>query len=245
MELEDRLAIATPEGVRLELTLAGLGSRCIAGVVDLVLKGLIIAALAIVLFTLLDETLAIAIFLPLAFLVFIFYDVLFEVRAHGRTPGKRMTGLRVLRSSGGPVDLRASAIRNLLRIVDELVLWYLPAFIGILVTKRNQRLGDLAGDTIVVRERRAGTDAAAVPAAVPGPSGPAGWEAPTAWDVSAVTRDDVAAVRSFLARRASFSPDARRRLAAQLHAALAPRVGGADEPDPERFLERLAQAKAR
>ena len=54
-----------------------------------------------------------------------------------------------------------------------------------------------------------------------------------------MSRDDVAAVRSFLARRDGFSPEARRTLAAQLHAALLPRVGGADEPDPERFLERL------
>ena len=242
MELEDRLAIATPEGVRLELTLAGLGSRVLAGCVDLVLKGAIIAALAAVVFALLDETLATAFFLPSAFVVFVFYDVLFEVRAHGRTPGKRMTGLRVLRSSGGPVDVRASAIRNLLRIVDELALSYLPAFVGILVTKRNQRLGDLAADTIVVRERRAGTPSGA-PVASPAP--PAGWAPPTAWDVSAVTRDDVAAVHSFLARREAFSPDARRRLAAQLHAALTPRVGGADEPDPERFLERLAHVKDR
>ncbi len=54
----------------------------------------------------------------------------------------------------------------------------------------------------------------------------------------------LAAVRSFLARRDSFDAEARRRLATQLHAALAPKVGGADERDPERFLETLAAAKA-
>jgi uncharacterized RDD family membrane protein YckC len=246
MELEDRLAIATPEGVELELTLAGLGSRAIAGFVDLALKGLIIAALAIVFFVALSEGLAAAFVVPLAFVVLIFYDVAFEVWAQGRTPGKRWTGLRVLRSSGRPVDVRASAIRNLLRIVDGLPFSYVPTIVAIVVTRRNQRLGDLAADTIVVRERRGATAAAGPPPAPALPPPAEGWLPPgVTWDVSAISRDDLAAVRSFLARRDAFDPDARRTLATQLHAALSPRVGGADESDPERFLERLVEQKAR
>jgi len=248
MELEDRLAIATPEGVQLELTLAGLGSRAIAGFVDLTLKALIIAALAAVFLATLSEELALAFLVPLGFVVLLFYDVAFEVWAQGRTPGKRWTGLRVLRSCGRPVDVRASAIRNLLRIVDGLPLSYVPTVVAIVVTRRNQRLGDLAADTIVVRDRRpagaADAPAAAAPAST-APGAPA-WPPPGAsWDVTAIGRDELAAVRSFLARRASFDPDARRTLASQLHAALAPRVGGADEDDPERFLERLAAQKGR
>ena len=248
MELEDRLAIATPEGVELELTLAGLGSRAIAGFIDLTLKVLIIAALAIVFFVALSEGLAIAVVTPLAFVVLIFYDVAFEVWGQGRTPGKRWTGLRVLRSSGRPVDVRASAIRNLLRIVDGIPFSYLPTIVAVLVTRRNQRIGDLDADTIVVRDRRGAPATAPVPGAqaASAPAAPSGWPPPGAtWDVSAVSRDDVAAVNSFLASRHSFEPEARRTLATQLHAALAPRVGGADETDPERFLERLAEQKAR
>jgi uncharacterized RDD family membrane protein YckC len=204
MELEDRLAIATPEGVELELTLAGLGSRAIAGFVDLTLKALIIAALAIVFFVALSEGLAIAVVTPLAFVVLIFYDVAFEVWGQGRTPGKRWTGLRVLRSSGRPVDVRASAIRNLLRIIDGIPLSYVPTVVAIIVTRRNQRVGDLAADTIVVRDRRGAPAAAAVLAP---PAVPSGWLPPGAtWDVSAISRDDVAAVSSFLARRDSFAP---------------------------------------
>jgi uncharacterized RDD family membrane protein YckC len=237
MDVEDRLAIATPEGVRLELTLAGLGSRALAGFVDLVLKGLMIAALAIVLLTALSEGVAVALLLPIGFTILFFYDVLFETLSQGRTPGKRWAGLRVLRASGGPVDLRSSAVRNLLRIVDGILLSYVPTVIAILVTRRNQRLGDLAAGTVVVRDRRAA-------AAVPAPVVPAPATSGAAWDVSAVTRDDVAAVGSFLARRETFDPQARQRLAARLHEALAPKVGGADVHEPEAFLEALAAAKA-
>jgi uncharacterized RDD family membrane protein YckC len=213
-----------------------LGSRAIAGFVDLLLKGLIIAALAGATYGPLSEGLATAIFVPLAFAVALFYDILFELVSQGRTPGKRASGLRVLRSSGAPVDARSSAVRNLLRIVDGLPFSYLPTIVSILVTRRNQRIGDLAAGTIVVRDRRAA-------AATPGFTAPAA-DGP-AWDVSAIGRDEVAAVRSFLARRETFDRDARARLAEQLHGALAARVGGADEPDPERFLERLAAAKDR
>src|SRR6185295_6811110 len=88
------------------------------------------------------------------FLISFGYDVAFEVLANGRTPGKRWTGLRVLRDDGRPVDLLSSAIRNVVRLVDGLPLSYLPAMVFIIATKRNQRLGDLAASTIVVREPR-------------------------------------------------------------------------------------------
>ncbi|HWI08424.1 MAG TPA: hypothetical protein VNT54_13025 [Solirubrobacteraceae bacterium] len=63
-----------------------------------------------------------------------------------------------------------------------------------------------------------------------------------AWDVSAVPADDLA-VRAFLERRDGLARDAPVRVAAQLDRALRPRVGGADERDPERFLEILYDAK--
>ena len=59
-----------------------------------------------------------------AFVILLFYPILFEVLAHGQTPGKRMSHLRVLRDSGAPVDLPASAIRNLMRLIDGPLLLY-------------------------------------------------------------------------------------------------------------------------
>lgn len=229
------MRIATPEGVELELTLAGLGSRFIAAMIDHLIKAVVILALAGVLLGF--GEVGYAVFIPAAALAWFAYDILFEVLSHGRTPGKRWNGLRVVRGAGAPVDVRASAIRNLLRLVDEWLIGFIPGITSILVTKRNQRLGDLAADTVVVRDRPMPVAAASSP----------GIAIPTGspdWDVSGVTLEQAAAIGEFLARRSSLPPDVRARVAGQLHATLHERVGGADPGlHPERFLEGVAAAK--
>ena len=241
MDYEDRITIPTPEGVSLEMTLAGLGSRAIAGGIDLTIKGLL-AALVAVLLLALFAGLGVAVLLPLLGLIVIAYDVGFETLARGRTPGKRMTGLRVVRSSGRPVDLLASAIRNLMRLVDGLPLSYLPTLVSVIATQRNQRPGDLAADTIVIRDCRAIDRRSRIkPAGVPAPARPG---AGALWDVSRVAPDELATVRAFLERREGLTPAARERLAARLAGALRPRVAGADEADAELFLETLYETKS-
>jgi uncharacterized RDD family membrane protein YckC len=240
VQYEDRITIPTPEGVELELTLAGLGSRAVAGAVDLLLKGLFVGFLLAFLLAALGDAGAIVV-LPAIGLALLAYDVGFEVLADGRTPGKRSSGLRVVRSSGRRVDFTASVIRNLVRIVDGLAFGFLPTMISILVTRRNQRPGDLAADTVVIRDRRAIDDQ--LPGTVrPEPVGDPFGIGPR-WDVSAVGADDVATIRAFLERRSQLGLEARTRLARQLDGALRPLVGGADERDPERFLEILYDAK--
>jgi len=234
VEFEDRLATATPEGIELERTLAGLGSRATAGLVDLLLKGLLAGA-AVVGASLALGDLGLAVAVPSIGLVLFLYDVLFEVLGDGRTPGKRLNALRVVRTSGRPVDLRASAVRNALRIVDGLPLSYLPTIVCVLATPRNQRPGDLAADTLVVRDPRPGRASAP---AVPVPAAE-----DVVLDVTGIDADDVAAVRAFLARRHELDAAVRTRLAAQLAASLAPKVGGAADRQPERFLEHVAAAK--
>ncbi|MCP9491515.1 MAG: RDD family protein [Solirubrobacteraceae bacterium MAG38_C4-C5] len=233
--LDDRVAIATPEGVELELTLAGLGSRAIAGGIDLAIKGLLIGLLALALLA--TGVLGVTLLIPVIAIVLLGYDIAFETLAQGRTPGKRMAGLRVVREGGGPVDISSSAIRNVVRLVDGLPLSYAPTIVSIAVTRRNQRPGDLVAGTLVVRERLAATT---VERADQGPD-----LEEVGWDVSAVDGHQMAMVRSFLARRDGLRPAARERLAEQLAAGLRPRVGGADEDDAESFLELLDSEKAR
>ena len=256
MEYEDRIAISTPEGIDVEVTLAGVGSRFMAGLVDTLIKAVIILALFIAIGALgsgsgsaaepsgSDLAVGAAIVTVLAFLVFFFYDVLFETLGGGRTPGKRLTGLRVVRSGGQPVDLRTSAVRNLIREFEGLLTSYVPAIISVLVTRRNQRLGDLAAGTLVVREAPAPASAPpAPPISLTHPPPPP--PDPPAWDVSAVSADDLATVRRFLERRASLESAARQRLAEDLAARLRPKVAGvADGDGGERFLEDLAAVKA-
>jgi uncharacterized RDD family membrane protein YckC len=243
VELEDRVTISTPEGLPIGLQLAGAGSRFIAGGFDFMLELVIIGLVVLLAAALLGGALATAVAAISVFAVIWFYHVLFEVLGGGRSPGKRLVHLRVLRDDGTPVDFGASAIRNLLRIIDIIFL-YIPALLFIIFTRRNQRLGDLAAGTLVVREapkpkrsRKSRAKGAAEP-----PSPPA--TAELRLDVSAISDEEVVAVRRFLTRREDLDPDARRRLAHRLASGLGAKVAGAPaDTDPERFLEALVTAK--
>ncbi|HVW34689.1 MAG TPA: RDD family protein, partial [Acidimicrobiia bacterium] len=158
MTYDDRLAIPTPEGVELELVLAGLGSRLVATLVDYLIKTALLLALVFIGGAVAgDESggFGAAVFIVASFAVFFVYDVAFETLASGRTPGKRAAGLRVVRLAGEPVGFVASAVRNLLRLVDSLPGIYAVGAACVLFSRRNQRLGDMAAGTLVVRERRA------------------------------------------------------------------------------------------
>jgi len=252
-DYHDRLVIATPEGVELALDLAGLGSRFTAGLIDLVIKIVIIAAIEVPAIES-GSTVAAIVAIAAPLLIYIGYDVLFETLGGGRTPGKRMTGLRVLSADGGPEDVVSSLIRNVMRLIDGLALLYIPGIVAILVTRRNQRLGDLAAGTIVVRERlggrRAGERGAPVEFArielgrpvEPAPDAPA----PAEYDLSGLSDAELAAVRSFLDRRYDLDLPARYALAQQLAAALRPKVAGPLEGlDGERLLEAIDRARRR
>jgi uncharacterized RDD family membrane protein YckC len=270
-DYQDRLRIATPEGVTVDLILAGLGSRFTATLIDLTLKGLLILGALVAAVQIGD--LGIALFSIISFAIYFGYDVAFEVLANGRTPGKRWTGLRVLRDDGRPVDLLSSSIRNVVRLVDGLPLSYFPAMVSILVTKHNQRLGDLAASTIVVREARKGEAAAtgfgaarvSAPTPVAGLPSFGGFGLPPGveslkpvgraarntaggeiLDVSALSTDDLTAVRSFLDRRYDLPPAVRTDLARRIASALAPRVGGAaGNLADEDLIEQVSAAKSR
>lgn len=71
----------------------------------------------------------------------------------GRTLGKMVMGLEVVRLDGEPYELKACLIRNVLRIVDGLPVFYIVGLICVAVTSEKQRLGDLAAGTVVVSAR--------------------------------------------------------------------------------------------
>ena len=246
MSYEDRVTIHTPEGVDFELALAGLGSRFAARMIDELIKLAIIVALFAGAAALAaggaepaggpsDTSLwVLAAVVTIVFLINFFYEVLFETLGSGRTPGKRATGLRVVTFDGRPVTFVRSSVRNLLRVIDALPFAYVIGMVSLLVSPRNQRLGDLAAGTLVVREVKS-------PAPV---TRPALEQAPL-WDVTSVTAEEAAAVGRFLERREGFEPRARARLAEQLAVRLRPKVAGApEELAPEEFLEAMSAAKA-
>jgi uncharacterized RDD family membrane protein YckC len=250
VQYEDTVTIETPEGVDLSVTLAGLGSRFVAAVIDGLIQSIVILifffALGIVgaaVDTGGNGAFVLAAGAVILFLVAFGYPVLFETLNSGRTPGKAAIGIRVVREGGRPVNFRAAAIRNLLLIVDTLPpVTYAVGIIAILVSRRNQRLGDMAAGTIVVRDRKPESSGASwVHAVAPGTA-----DETVPWDVSSIREDEVATIRSFLARRHELTPSARIHLANELAARLRPKVAGEDPNlPPELFLERLAAAKSR
>jgi uncharacterized RDD family membrane protein YckC len=164
MQGPDEVRIETPEQIELALEPAGLGSRFVACVVDTLTWAGILFVLILVGAIILASVGG----LPaggwimgvlgalLGLLVYGFiltYDIVFELRWTGQTPGKRVAGIRVMRQGGGPIDFRSSCIRNLLRPVDWLPAFYLLGALVAAVSRRRQRLGDLAAGTLVIRER--------------------------------------------------------------------------------------------
>jgi uncharacterized RDD family membrane protein YckC len=269
VEYEDRHVMATPEGIRLDVVLAGLGSRFLAYAVDLALQLIVFAIFANVLddivgsdVTEATQLVVTGALVTFALIDFVFSFVILEMMFSGRSIGKRLAGLRVVRVGGQPVGFLASVLRNLLRIVDFLPGVYLFGSVLVLSTTRNQRLGDLAADTIVIRDRvaaekktpasawasGAGFAAPAGNAAYWAPGQPgAGWLPPELahWDVSAVPAAELTLSRAFLANRDGYTPEARYRLAEQLAARLWPFVAGPTvPPHPEAFLEMVLQVKA-
>jgi len=150
--LDTTHTIATPEGVELDLPLAGLAPRSLAWLIDTFIKlfSLSVASTLLGLF----GGFGVGLLLLLTFLLLWFYDVLFEVFNHGATPGKRALGLRVMNINGTPVGWSASLVRNLIRFVDMLPGVFFIGFLAVLISKRFQRLGDMAANTVVVHVTR-------------------------------------------------------------------------------------------
>jgi len=237
VQLDNRVTFATPEGVVLELVLAGLGSRFLARLLDTVIQGALIIALAIGIAATRAPGWILAMSFVFIFLVVFAYDVLFEVLNNGRTIGKQAAGIRVLGQGGEPIRFLASAVRNIVRIVDFLPVFYLVGSISIVTTQHDQRLGDLAAGTIVARDRFPGLSLTAPPITVT----PA---AVATWDVSAVSTTEVQAVRQFLDRRLDLRAPARAYFAADLVNRLAPKVVGIPpNSHPEYVLEGIVMAK--
>jgi len=160
---EQTVDVETPELVVLTYSIAGIGSRAMAAITDL----LIVLAASIVLGIVAVAVMAVggfagfnvggswgmAILVLAQFALLWGYYVLFEGLMDGQTPGKRIHRIRVVREGGYSVTFGASAVRNLIRVLDMQPLFlYLVGMISVLATRRGRRLGDIVAGTIVVRE---------------------------------------------------------------------------------------------
>lgn len=136
----------TPEGVDLALRLAGPVPRAMALAIDWLIR---LALYAVLMPLMALSGLGVGLVLLGLFLIAWFYPVWFELRG-GATPGKRALGLTVVNNDGTPVGPAASLLRNLLRAVDFLPLFYAAGLVSMLLDGDFRRLGDLAAGTLVV-----------------------------------------------------------------------------------------------
>ncbi|MBD2530487.1 RDD family protein [Nostoc flagelliforme FACHB-838] len=224
MHLFNNVKFNTPESVELEFTLAGIGNRAWALLIDYHILAVILVgfftAWSIISVSLGDfwvnifgagVTLwLIAIAFLVSFIIYIGYFVFFETLWFGQTPGKRVAKIRVVRDDGRLIGLQQATLRALLRPFDEI--FFIGAFL-IMFGRREKRLGDLAAGTIVIQAQTATASATLIISE----------QAKLLYeqlieiaDFSQLMPDDFAVIREYLQRRGAMSLKPRASLSLKL-----------------------------
>ncbi|MEZ5380403.1 MAG: RDD family protein [Microthrixaceae bacterium] len=163
--------VVTPEAVLLSQPVAGIPSRVLARLIDLLAQALILAILgmAAVFTSTVSETVAAYLGFGSILVVLLVYPAAFEYLWRGRTPGKAALGLRVISGEGGPVGPQQALMRAVAGLVDIYLSVGSLAMVTSFLSPRGQRLGDLMAGTFVVREQ--GSDRRLTPVVFPTPPG--------------------------------------------------------------------------
>lgn len=162
------LSVDSATGVAVRLELVGPGGRCVAFLIDWHIR--VMLALCWYVGAALTHNLAegrsgiaaplepgaswfLGVLLPTGGLYLLYHPVL-ELLLRGRTPGKRLTRVRVATRSGATPTTGALLIRNLFRLIDGLPVLYGVGLIATMMTREHVRIGDLAAGTVLVYERK-------------------------------------------------------------------------------------------
>jgi uncharacterized RDD family membrane protein YckC len=214
--MEDKLTIRSAGALEVELEIAGIGSRSYAFIIDwhirllLALAWLVGTALVFA-GSLSSKALGAAfggagsaagyvVTVPALAIYFLYHPVL-EVLMQGRTPGKRMAGLRIVTTAGATPGLGALLIRNVFRIVDSAPVFYALGLAVAAMTARQVRIGDLAAGTVLVYDPRSSKHGLASAALSDAAAG--------------LHPRQIEWLEDLVERWADLRPDARRRLAAE------------------------------
>ncbi|HLK55710.1 MAG TPA: RDD family protein [Chthonomonadaceae bacterium] len=160
------ITVITPENITITYRLAGVASRFIAFLIDAAIQMVMVLATVLIIgrvtmVPFLGSFVTAAGIIGIFLIVFV-YKVFFEMLWGGRTPGKRLLGLRVIREGGYPINLPASAARSVLQFIDlgiipisltsVVMLWGLPGLLCIFFSPTYKRIGDFAAGTVVIVE---------------------------------------------------------------------------------------------
>jgi uncharacterized RDD family membrane protein YckC len=204
-DVECRVSVETPEQIQLSFTLAGIGSRIAAYSIDLLIRVGVVFVLGLVVMAVTGSG-APEVGLGLGFVIYFIvdwaYHTVIEWAWNGYTPGKKLLGLRVVRTNGVSMDLLRSAIRNLLRAADAFPFAYATAFLVMFFTRSERRLGDFVADTMVIRE-----DRARLRDLPPLPEGAEELSLSFGMPVAGLNQKDIALIEEFFRRHRYFTKD--------------------------------------
>lgn len=220
--------VVTGDAVVLGLRPARLPSRVLALLIDLLIvwTAYLLISIGLAFATAsLDEAAMMAVSIASFLLILVGGPIAVETLSHGRSVGKLVCGLRVVRDDGGPIRFRHALVRGLIGLVEILMTFGVVACIASLVSARGRRIGDVFAGTLVVRERVPAARAGAVP---PPPPWLVGRFAQL--DLSAVPDDLWLGIRQYLTRMGQLDPDAGRVLAERLADELVARTGTPPPP---------------
>ncbi|MCC5603037.1 RDD family protein [Nostoc favosum] len=224
MRFFNRITFQTPESVELEFTLAGIGNRAWALIIDYHVLAVILVGF-VVAWSIVSDQLGdfwvdifgtavtlwlIAIAFLASFIIYVGYFVIFETLWFGQTPGKRVAKIRVVRDDGRLIGLQQATLRALLRPFDETL--FIGAFL-IMLSRREKRLGDLAAGTIVIQ---AETPTASKTLTISEQAKELHQQLIQIADLSPLLPDDFAVIREYLQRRGAMSLKARASLSLKL-----------------------------
>lgn len=167
--MTEQVTITSAGGVEVNLELAALGGRSFAFIIDWHIR--LMFAMAWLFFGLLiftgdftfdnapeiSDTGSAFFFLVVvpAMAIYFLYHPVLEIIMNGRTPGKRMAGIRVVAKDGSSASSGAILLRNIFRLIDSLPSFYVLGILVTLFSKQHLRIGDMAAGTILVYEDRA------------------------------------------------------------------------------------------
>jgi uncharacterized RDD family membrane protein YckC len=209
--LDTIVTAETPEGIAISIRPAGFTARCIAFLLDAVIR--VTAYIGIASALGVAGRFGFGLLLVFVFVLSWLYPVIFELLPDAATPGKRIMGLQVMMANGLPITPAGSLTRNLLRAVDCLPAFYGFAVITMLLRADGRRLGDLAGGTLVVYRAQPQASAgfgAAEPVAPPVP----------------LTPRQRTAIAAFAWRAGRLTPERAEEIAVLAAAAAPPAMGG-------------------